>query len=599
VANHLAGEASAYLRQHADQPVDWYPWGEEARARARREDKPIFLSIGYSTCHWCHVMARESFADKEVAARLREGFIAVKVDREERPDLDMLYMLACQFFTGGGGWPLSVFITPEGIPFFAGTYFPKHGGRQLNVPGFFEILDYLGRRWREDRESLLKNGREVVRLLNSISEVRPVDHPLSIDLLGEAARQLGENFDAEHGGFGGAPKFPSPHQLLFLLRWQQRSGARIAGEMVEKSLAGMARGGIFDHLGGGFHRYSVDATWQVPHFEKMLYDQAMLVLAYSEAQALAPQSFYGEVVEGVFGWLTGEMQSPEGLFYAAQDADSEGVEGRYYVWSQSEINEILGDQAEFFCRHYGVDEKGNFAEIPGTSVLRRVTTPEAADTDLESRLKACREKLLAARRQRTAPFIDQKLICAWNGLMIAALARAGEVFARPNYRQTAIRAARQLKKRFGRSENRLNRCPESENGPPIPGFLDDYAFTIQGLLALADGEHGDEFLEEARQLTATVNRLFWDAAGERFFYSGSEAEKLVARNLELHDGALPSSNSAMILNLLQLSSLTGERQWLQQAEKALARGAALAEKTPLLYLHYLSGLDEYLKQAQP
>ena len=600
MANRLASEASAYLKQHADQPVDWYPWGEEALARARREDKPIFLSIGYSTCHWCHVMARESFADSEVAERLRENFIAVKVDREERPDLDMLYMLACQFFTGGGGWPLSVFITPEGVPFFAGTYFPKEGGRMLNVPGFVEILDYLSRRWREDREGLLKNGREVVRLLNSVSEVRPVERPLSVDLLGEAARQLDENFDAGHGGFGGAPKFPAPHQLLFLLRWQRRSGAPIALEMVEKTLAGMAGGGIFDHLGGGFHRYSVDAAWQIPHFEKMLYDQAMLILALAEAQARAPQPLYGETVAATFAWLRREMLSPEGLFYTAQDADSEGVEGKYYVWTRDEIETLLGDRAELFCRHYGVDGPGNFAEIPGTSVLRRVADADSAakDENREQTLAECRAELLAARSRRPAPFIDKKILCAWNGLLIAALARAGEVFERPDYRETAMQAARALKKHLGRAGNRLNRCLENGSGTAVCGFLDDYAFTIQGLLELAGDERQSEFLDEARKLTETANRLFWDEAGERFFYAGSEAEKLVARNLELHDGALPASNSAMILNLLKLFSLTGERQWFEQAEKALARGAALAEKTPLLYLHYLNGLDEYLRLSE-
>ncbi|NPA24796.1 MAG: thioredoxin domain-containing protein [Deltaproteobacteria bacterium] len=594
MANKLADQASAYLRQHADQPVDWYPWGPEALEKARAEDKPIFLSIGYSTCHWCHVMARESFADNEVADKLRADYVAVKVDREERPDLDQLYMLACQFFTGGGGWPLSIFMTPDGVPFFAGTYFPKRGGRYLNVPGFVEILDYLAGRWRNERESLLKNGREVVRLLRSMAEVKPLDRPLSVDLLGAAAEQLAENFDAENGGFGEAPKFPSPHQLLFLLRWHQRSDSRIALEMVEKTLAAITAGGIFDHLGGGFHRYAVDKQWRIPHFEKMLYDQAMLILALSEAAVLGDPSRYREPVAAVISWLTREMRCTDDLFAAAQDADSEGVEGAYYVWTRAQIEEVLGERAGLFCRHYGVEEDGNFPEIKGANVLRRVT--EAGDAELEAELADCRQKLFVARSRRPAPFIDTKVLAAWNGLLIAALARAGAVFEEAEWQRLAAAAARKLELLLGREHDRLWRCRTAADEPGIPAFLDDYAFFIWGLLELAASDTEKPlFLEKARRLTETVNRLFWDEKGERFYFSGSDAESLVARNLELHDGALPASNSAMILNLLGLYRLTGEKRYFEQAEKVLGRGAGLAGQTPLLYLHYLSALDEYLR----
>ena len=596
MANRLLNESSAYLRQHAEQPVDWYPWGPEALEKARREDKPLFLSIGYSTCHWCHVMAHESFDDEEVAALLRESFVAVKIDREERPDLDQIYMLACQFFTGAGGWPLSVFITPDGVPFFAGTYFPKKGGYGLNVPGFIEILSYLAKRWQSERKDLLKNGEEVVKLLHSLEQARPVDEVLSVDLLGNAAEHLSENFDPEDGGFGAAPKFPTPHQLLFLLRWHQRSGSVIALEMVEKTLDKMAAGGIFDHLGGGFHRYSVDKQWQVPHFEKMLYDQAMIAMAYSEAFEITGKPQYAEIVALIFAYLERDLGAEEGLFYAAQDADSEGVEGAFYIWIKAQIITLLGDsEGELFCQHYGVSEKGNFPEVSGSSVLCRVAGKnDTPSPELELRLKKSRQTLLKARAQRPAPFIDKKVITAWNGLMIAALARAAVVFKEDSYLKLAEKAARALERYLGRDGDRLWRRWVAGAEAAIPAFIDDYAFFIWGLLELDAAGADAAFLKRAQSLTATVNQLFWDEPGERYFFTASDAEKLVARNLELHDGALPGSNSVMILNLLRLAARCGDRRAQEQAEKALGRIAGLASKTPLLYLQYLSALDEYL-----
>ena len=605
MANRLKNESSAYLRQHSKQPVDWYPWGPEALEKARREDKPLFLSIGYSTCHWCHVMAHESFADEEVAALLQEHFIAVKIDREERPDLDQIYMLACQFFTGAGGWPLSVFITPEGIPFFAGTYFPKQTDSALNTPGLIEILNYLATRWQSQRQALLKNGNEVVKLLRSMEHARPVEEVLSVELLGNAAEHLAENFDPEDGGFGAAPKFPTPHQLLFLLRWHQRSGSDIALEMVEKTLDKMATGGIFDHLGGGFHRYSVDKQWQVPHFEKMLYDQATIAYAYTEAYQISKNKHYAEVVAETFSYLERELCGAEGAFYAAQDADSEGVEGTFYVWSKAQIEAVLGQtKSALFCKHYGVSKKGNFPEIEGSSVLRQVANKtdkgdscdEAVKTTIElaQKLKESRKALFQARTQRQAPFIDKKIITAWNGLMIAALARAAMVFNEPHYLELAETAARALDKHLSRDGDRLWRHWSTEKEAAAPAFLDDYAFYIQGLLELNAAGADSIFLERARHLTATVNELFWDDQGERFFYSSKDAEKLITRNLELHDGALPGSNSIMIMNLLRLKAITEDTKYQEQAEKALARIAGLAAQTPLLYLQYLSALDEYL-----
>jgi len=598
MANHLRFETSAYLRQHAEQPIDWYVWGPKALERARLEDKPIFLSIGYSSCHWCHVMAHESFADEEVAALLRQYFIAVKVDREERPDLDQLYMLACQFLTGSGGWPLSVFITPEGLPFFAGTYFPKQGGYALNVPGFIEILSYLGPRWRTHREELLENGREIARILRSLEQPRPLDEVLSVDLLADGAFQLAENFDHENGGFGGAPKFPTPHQLLFLLRWHRRSGAETALGMVEKTLVKMADGGIFDHLGGGFHRYAVDKKWQIPHFEKMLYDQAGMILLYTEAYRISANPFYSEVVAAIVAYLERELQGEHGAFRAAQDADSEGREGAFYVWTKAQIAEILGDgDGELFCRAYGVSKAGNFSEIKGAGVLhrRRGENPAAASPELEEQLLlGWRDRLLAARGQRPSPLIDGKILTAWNGLLIAALARAAVVFQESRYCRLAQAALGALEKNLWRPENRLWRCWVPEGSAGIPAFLDDYAFLIAGLLELDAAGAGPAFRHQARSLTTTVNELFWDDEGERFFYSGSEAEQLIARNLELHDGVLPSSNAVMIMNLLRLFALTGEQTLHDQAERALGRMAGLVAQNPLLYLHTLSALDEYL-----
>ncbi|MBN2706979.1 MAG: thioredoxin domain-containing protein [Deltaproteobacteria bacterium] len=598
MANHLQFETSAYLKQHAEQPVDWYAWGPEALERARLEDKPIFLSIGYSSCHWCHVMAHESFADEEVAALLRQYFIAVKVDREERPDLDQLYMLACQFLTGSGGWPLSVFITPEGLPFFAGTYFPKRGGYALNVPGFIEIINYLGPCWSTHREELLRNGREIAGILHSLEQSRPPDEVLSVDLLAAGAFQLAENFDCENGGFGAAPKFPTPHQLLFLLRWYRRSGTEAALEMVEKTLAKMADGGIFDHLGGGFHRYAVDRQWRIPHFEKMLYDQAGLLLVYAEAYRISANPLHSEVAAAIVAYLERELQGEHGAFCAAQDADSEGREGAFYVWNKAQIAEILGPaDGELFCRAYGVSEGGNFPESKGASVLYRVREelPAAAFPALtEKVLRGWRERLFAARSQRPEPFIDGKILTSWNGLAIAALARAAVVFQKPSYCRLAVTAAAALEKNLWRPENRLWRRWVPEGTAGIPAFLDDYAFLIAGLLELDAAGAGPAFRRQARALTNTVNELFWDDEGERFFYSGSDAEKLIARNLELHDGVLPGANAVMIMNLLRLYALTGETVLQGQAEMALGRMAGLVAQNPLLYLHTLSALDEYL-----
>ena len=600
MVNQLAGAASAYLRQHAEQPVAWQPWGEAALTRARTEGKPIFLSIGYATCHWCHVMARESFCDPEVAARLNRDFIPVKVDREERPDLDLLYQLVCQLFTGGGGWPLSLFLAADGTPFFAGTYFPKNAGAELNRPGFIELLDFLARRWAGEREALLENGRRVVALLDTLATAPEAEYPLSLEPLAAAAAGLDENFVPETGGFGPAPRFPAPHQLLFLLAWQRRSGSVRALEMVATTLENIVRGGIFDQLDGGLHRYAVDARWRIPHFEKMLYDQAMLLLALAELEKTAPHSFCRSAAGRIVAWLEREMLTEAGLFAAAVDADSEGEEGAFYLWSRDEITACLGDESGLFFRFFGLEKlpAGEDAAATGRGVLWRREGP--ATPDEEARLAGLCRQLREKRSFRPRPFVDNKLICGWNGLVIAALARAGAVFDRPEWQQLSATTARALLSCLGRSEDRLWRCcdlgGDGGRAPEIPGFLEDYAFVIAGLLELAESSPQlADFREQALRLAATARHLFWDDAAGAFFSTPVGGETLIARPLELHDSALPAANSLLLAGFLKLYRLTGEAEYRLLVEKGLARLIGPATETPLLYLSALQVLGDYLE----
>jgi len=430
--NKLISEKSPYLLQHAHNPVDWYPWGDEAFAKAKAEDKPIFLSIGYSTCHWCHVMERECFEDEEVAALLNQGFVSIKVDREERPDIDSVYMNVCQAMTGSGGWPLTVFLTPEGHPFFAGTYFPKHS--RYGGVGFVELLKAIREKWAENREELEGLGKEIMDRIAAQMNESSLGEPNS-ELLHGGYRSLEKSFDPVYGGFGGAPKFPTPHHLLFLLRYWKRFQKPPALEMVEKTLLAMYCGGIFDHIGFGFSRYSTDRQWLVPHFEKMLYDNALLSLAYLEAYQATGKAFYAKVARDIFTYILRDMTSPEGGFYTAEDADSEGVEGKFYLWTPDEVKDVLGaDDGEYFCGLYDITEKGNFEgknilnlldKMPELS-LDGVIGPDEAERGnplKNERVDALRNKLFAAREKRVHPFKDDKILTSWNGLMIASLAR--------------------------------------------------------------------------------------------------------------------------------------------------------------------------------
>ena len=594
MANQLANEKSPYLLQHADNPVDWHPWGEEALRQAREEDKPIFLSVGYSTCHWCHVMAHESFENDEVAALLNQWFVPIKVDREERPDIDQLYMLACQALTGRGGWPLSVFMTADGNPFFAGTYFPRD--RRMGMPGFIDLLQQVAHVWRHDRQKLLQAGEQVATLLQGME--RPSSPAAVVDarLMEKAFQRLRESYDRRHGGFGSAPKFPTAHNLTFLLRWYRRSGDCQALAMVEKTLESMRWGGVFDQLGFGFHRYSVDEKWLVPHFEKMLYDQAMLVMAYTEAGRLTGKTFYARVVGEIVDYLAGSMTSPEGAFYTAEDADSEGAEGRFYVWTPAEIKAHLGEDAgALFCRRFNVTAAGNFEK--NTSILH-VTASLPAFAAAEQRsadevrveLEKARERLFHKRGQRVHPLKDDKIITSWNGLMIAALAKAGSAFGRPEYLRRAREAADFLLARLQRPDGylwRRFRQGEAEHR----GCLDDYAFLAWGMVELFHATYEPCWLEAALKIADQMNELFWDEDGGRFFYAGSDGEQLLVRPVEQVDGAVPAGNSVAAYVSLYLGRLTGNPELEERGEQAVYAGLSAARDHPEACTHLLSALD--------
>ncbi len=597
--NRLAGEKSPYLLQHAGNPVDWHPWGDEAFERARREDKPVFLSIGYSTCHWCHVMERESFEDAEVARVLNERFVSVKVDREERPDVDHIYMSVCLAMNGQGGWPLTVVMTPEGKPFFAGTYFPKHGmhGR----PGLIDLLLQIDRAWREDRPRVLASSEEIARfVVDQASRAEGPAGESGPEALEAAFRQYEAGFDASRGGFGNAPKFPSPHVLSFLLRWGRRSGDARATSMVERTLSAMAAGGIHDHLGGGFHRYSTDAEWLVPHFEKMLYDQAMLAIAYAEAYRATGAEGHAGAVHDIFGYVLRDLTSPEGAFFSAEDADSEGLEGKFYVWRPEEILSVLGpEDGVLFCRFYDVTEGGNFHEPHGPrghSILHAerpvdvFSLAEVTDpADVARRLADSRERLFAVRESRVHPGKDDKILTDWNGLMIASLATGSVALDDPRYAKAAARAADFLLARMRTPEGRLLHRYRAGDAA-ILGNLDDHAFLVWGLLELYGATFDPRWLEEALRINTQMLRLFRGEPGVLHF-TGTDAEGLIARTRETYDGAHPSGNSVAAMNLLRLARLTGDPALETEGRAVLSASASDLERSPTGHTQMLVALD--------
>lgn len=562
--NRLQYEKSPYLLQHAENPVDWHPWGAEAFDAAQREGKPVFLSVGYSTCHWCHVMAHESFEDEGVAAALHRDFVAIKVDREERPDVDAVYMAACVAMNGSGGWPLTVLLTPEQKPFWAGTYLPK---TQL-----LSLLAQASRLWRADRTRLLSTSETLTEYLRRGEAARPGAPDRKLVEAGVSA--FARLYDERWSGFGAAPKFPSAHNLLFLLRYAQLTGDAHAREMAEATLEHMYRGGLFDHVGGGFSRYSTDARWLVPHFEKTLYDNALLALAYTEAYQQTKRPYYAEVARRTLDYVLGELTDPAGGFYCGQDADSDGVEGKYYVFSPHELSGILGGDAGAFCARFGVTESGNFH---GRSILNLIGAPdwERQPDGLDALLR----KVYAYRRERSALHRDDKALTAWNGLMLAALGRAGLVLGEPRYLDAGLKAAdfigRELKNGQGRLLARWRDGDAAHDGK-----LDDYAFYAWGLLELYAATFRVGLLEEAGATADVLLERFFDAQRGGFYPYASDGEQLIARAKDSYDGAMPSGNAAAALALSRLGRLTGERRWRDAAALQLRYLAGVAHAYP-------------------
>jgi uncharacterized protein YyaL (SSP411 family) len=601
-ANRLVNETSPYLRQHAHNPVDWYPWGPEALAQARALDRPIFLSVGYSACHWCHVMEHESFENPEIGSILNEHFVSIKVDREERPDIDQIYMTAVQLFTGQGGWPMSVFLTPELKPFFGGTYFPPddHYGR----PGFKKLLQAIIDAWQNRRPQITEHASQVANdIQTAMAATQTVAGELRPELIKDAVTKLRRAFDSRHGGFGSAPKFPHAMEMRLLLRAWKRFGDDDALHMARLTLDKMALGGMYDHLGGGFHRYSTDATWLVPHFEKMLYDNALLSAAYLEAYQATGASFYREVVEETLGYVLREMTSPEGPFYSTQDADSEGVEGKFYVWSAAETESILGKEtARLFHDVYGVSPEGNWE---GHNILNRTRTfaqdaglLRVPEPELRQKLAEARRELYEVRSKRIWPGRDEKLLTAWNALMIAAFGQAAQVLENPAYAEAAIRAADYLLTRMRGADGRLLRTASAGSEPKLNAYLEDYAFLIDALITLYEATFTPRWIIAARELADVMLAQFSDKQGTGFFFTGEDHEPLIARVKDMHDSSIPSGNAMAATALLRLGKLTGNAKYLDVAEATLKGAIGLMEASPMAAGQLLIALDFYLGPVQ-
>ena len=595
--NHLVHEKSPYLQQHAYNPVDWYPWGPEAFRRATEEQKPVFLSIGYATCHWCHVMAHESFEDQGIADLLNSGFIAIKVDREERPDIDSIYMRACQQMTGQGGWPLTIIATPDKEPFFAGTYFPRtsRGG----MTGLTELLKSVIQLWREQRDTLVTASRELTALLAGTPASFPGE-PAAPSLLLSGYEELAASFDPVNGGFGRAPKFPTPVKVLFLLRYWKRTGSDLALRMAEETLEAMRCGGIHDHLGGGFHRYSTDGVWLVPHFEKMLYDQALLLMAFTEAWLATRKPAYRQTAERIVTYVSRDLLSPDRAFIAAEDADSPGGEGAYYLWTRDDLVKVLGfPDARYTADLFDVREEGNFNSPKagtGKNILHlRAAGP--ANKDDPARIEAVSSRLLAERQKRPRPQRDEKILTDWNGLMIAALAQSSRAFEHPEHYRLAESAMRFILDRLRSADGGLlHRYCDGEAA--ISAFADDYAFIIRALIELYETGFDPSWLVEALNLNTFLNRHFSDVRGGfGFFTTSDEAEVLIARHKELYDGAVPSCNSVMLQNLVLLGHLTGDPVHEEQASRLADGFAGTVRSVPSAYCAYLCGLDHLLGPA--
>ncbi|MHC4321556.1 MAG: thioredoxin domain-containing protein [Planctomycetota bacterium] len=597
--NRLKLEKSPYLLQHADNPVDWYAWGPEAFEKAREENKPIFLSIGYSTCHWCHVMAHESFEDPEVARLMNEVFICIKVDREERQDIDNIYMRVCQMMTGSGGWPLTILMTPDKKPFFAGTYIPRES--QHGRLGMLDLIPRIKEVWDTQHDKIIKSADQITEKLNMIAQNSTGDG-LDKSTLKTAYEQLDGRYSEQYGGFGNAPKFPSPQNLLFLLRYWQSTNEEKALRMVVKTLQSMQNGGIYDHIGFGFHRYSTDSHWLVPHFEKMLYDQAMLAMVYIEAYQATGIKEFEETAKEIFTYVLRDMTDNKGGFYSAEDADSEGVEGKFYVWTEDEIRQVLkGDEADLIINVYSIDKTGNFrdeasGENTGANILHlEKSLTEVAFKNKESvdglkeRVEAARQKLFAVRDKRIHPHKDDKILTDWNGLMIAALAKGSQVFDEPKYAEAAKRAADFILTDMRREDGRiLHRYRDGHTA--ILANADDYAFLIWGLLELYETVFDVHYLQTALDLNSEMIKYFWDEQDGGFYFTADDAEELIVRQKEIYDGAIPSGNSVAVLNLFRLARITANTDFEDKANRIMLAFSKDVESAPSGYTQMMVAL---------
>ncbi len=596
--NRLINEKSPYLLKHAYNPVDWFPWGDEAFAKARKEDKPIFLSIGYSTCHWCHVMEKESFEDPEVAKLLNAVFVCIKVDREERPDIDNLYMTVCQLMTGSGGWPLTIIMTPDKKPFFAATYIPKEN--RFNKVGLIELIPQIKTLWQQKKDRVLQTVNQVAIALEHISHVSG-SGKLDETILKTTYEHLIKNFDEQYGGFGVAPKFPTPHILMFLLRYWKRSNEKKALDMVKKTLRAMRQGGIFDHIGFGFHRYSTDRQWLLPHFEKMLYDQALLSMVYIEAYQATRKQEYKNTAQEVFNYVMRNMISPDGGFYSAEDADSEGKEGKFYIWSYNEIKKLLGRDAYLFIDVFNIRKDGNFVEktsdresrnnILYLTKARSLIAKEIGISEklFLERMEKVRKKLFKIREKRIHPHKDDKILTDWNGLMIAAFARGAQVFDEPELADVAKKAVRFILKTIRKNGRLLHRFRDGQAA--ILANLDDYAFLIWGLIELYEATFDAEYLRSALELNSDMIRLFWDKRSGGFYFTPEDGEHLMVRQKQFSDSAIPSGNSVAMWNLLRLGRITADPDFEKMSLEIVRILAASVSRFPTVHTHFMSALD--------
>ncbi|NLY21085.1 MAG: thioredoxin domain-containing protein [Tissierellia bacterium] len=579
--NKLIDETSPYLLQHAHNPVNWFPWDEDAFELAKTEDKPIFLSIGYSTCHWCHVMAEESFEDEDVAKLLNEHFVSIKVDREERPDIDSIYMEVTQALTGSGGWPMTVIITPDKKPFYAGTYFPKES--KYGRVGIIELLSTIADKWESNRDELIDSSNKITDVVRKYNNVNyNTDTVLKDDIVDNAVRDLKRSFDIEYGGFGSAPKFPTPHKILFLLHAYKLGIGDSALEMAEKTLLSMYSGGLYDHIGYGFSRYSTDAKWLVPHFEKMLYDNALLIIAYSEAYQITKKPIYKYIVDSTIDYIKNEMTNENGGFYSAQDADSEGVEGKYYTWSYDEVIDILGDSGLEFSEKYNITQKGNFE---GSNILNLIGKDiEVPDTKLQSQFK----KLYEYRKNRMKLHTDDKILLSWNAMMITALVKSAKAFNNDDYLESAINAYDFIKTNMI-NENGILGISYREGKLSGDGLLDDYSYLLWASIELYESTFDKNYLEDSMELYNAIQEMFYDGKGA-YYLSPSNASDLLYRPREFYDGATPSGNSVLAYALVKLHKITGNIEIKNSADKLLSIYSSMFNSNATAHAFALKGL---------